>query len=237
MTVSAAVVEQAPSPGAGIGRLARQIVDAICQNSAIPRKEQTRQLALLEQALSMMQDAGQRIATLEDHIDHLESLSRTDFLTGIANRRGFHDRLRSVLSGADRHGDTGVVVLIDLDHFKDINDRHGHEAGDAVLRQVADTLRGNVRAGDFVARLGGDEFAVVLTHTGPAEGMYRARRLLAMLDQATVDYGNHCFRIEASVGAANYSAESDAKDLLHRADIAMYRQKRSKGLRYTRLAG
>ena len=145
MTVSAAVVEQAPSPGAGIGRLARQIVDAICQNPAIPRKEQT--------------------------------------------------------------------------------------------RQVADTLRGNVRAGDFVARLGGDEFAVVLTHTGPAEGMYRARRLLAMLDQATVDYGNHCFRIEASVGAANYSAESDAKDLLHRADIAMYRQKRSKGLRYTRLAG
>lgn len=234
MPATAVAVEAKPPFGSELGRLAHQIVDAICKNPDVPRKEQARQLALLEQALSTMKTAGSRISALEEHIDHLESLSRTDFLTGIANRRGFDEHIQSVLSDADRHGDTGVVVLIDLDHFKEINDRHGHEAGDAVLRHVAETLRQNIRASDFVARLGGDEFAVVLTHTGPAEGMYRARRLLAMLDQATVEHKDYRFRVEASVGAANYSAQSEARDLLHRADLAMYRQKRAKGLRFRR---
>ena len=237
MVLSKAAITKAPSPGTEISSLARQIIDAIRKNTSVSRQEQTRQLTLVEQALTIIQNSEKRIVDLEDHIDRLESISRTDFLTGIANRRGFDNHLHSVLADADRHGDTGVLVLIDLDHFKDINDTHGHEAGDMILRQVAKCLSTNVRLSDFVARLGGDEFAIVLSHTGPAEGIYRSRRLLTALEQITVKHEHHTLRIQASIGVANYNSTASAKNLLHRADIAMYRHKRSKGLRFTRLAG
>ena len=236
MTMAAAVLTEDRPFAPELGHLARQIVDAVCNNPSMSRTERTRQLALLERALNAVRGADCRIAALETHIEHLESLSRTDFLTGVANRRGLDDHVRRVVAAAHRHGDTGVLVLIDLDRFKDINDSFGHAAGDTVLKHVARVLGANVRASDFVARLGGDEFAVVLAHTGPAEGMCRARRLQATLTQSPVDVGQHSLRLEASFGSANYGIGTDESDLIRCADVAMYRQKRSRGLRYTRLA-
>ena len=236
MTAAAAEATEELGTGPQMGQLARQIVDAICGHPLLSPQEQKVHLQLIERALSAVSGAERRVAALRDHVEHLESLSRTDFLTGIANRRGFDEELRRILSAAHRHRDTGVLVLIDLDRFKAINDRYGHDAGDAVLRHVSEALCRNVRASDFVARLGGDEFAVILAHTGAAEGLYRARRLQSLLASTSTEYGDHCFRLDASFGGANYGTASDPADLLRRADLAMYRQKRSKGLRSIRLA-
>lgn len=95
-----------------------------------------------------------------------QRMSRTDALTGIANRRGFHESAQAEVARARRSGRPLTVVYIDLDNFKSINDRLGHEAGDELLRVVADTLRSNFRITDTVARLGGDEFGMLLPETG-----------------------------------------------------------------------
>ncbi len=240
MGVTSAV--RADQSGAGssdpdrIGILARQIVDAICRNPSLSRTEQTRQLALLERALTMVDGADERMAALEEHIDNLRSLARTDFLTAIPNRRALEERLRVVLQAASRYGDTGVLTLFDVDRFKDVNDRLGHAAGDEVLRVLAEVLMANVRSSDFVARLAGDQFAVLFAHTGSREGLYRARRLQSQLRETIVQLGHETMTIEASIGCANYDAGTGLPGLFQRASIALYRQKRSRGLRYSRLA-
>ena len=196
------------------------------------REEQARQLALLERALSIVAGAEGGVAAPQDHAGHSESPSRIDFLTGLANRRGLDEYIRRTLTDAERDGETGVLVLLDLDRFKAINSQHGHAAGDAVLRRVADVITANTRVSDFIARIGGDEFAVLLTHTGPREGMYRARRLHTLLNATVAEFGLHRFPLKASVGAASYGAGTDPAELMGRADLAMFRQQRSKGLRF-----
>lgn len=222
-----------PKLAAHVGLLARQIVESIRHHSNMSKEEQADQLRLLERAIDMMANAERKIENLETHIDHLESLSRTDFLTGIANRRGFDETLKRTLAAATRHGDTGVVVLADLVYFKEVNDRHGHDCGDAVLKAVAEVLGNNIRTTDFVARLGGDEFAVILAHTSPREGMYRAKRLQTLLRKSDCEHDRRVIPLQASFGSANYNAKTEFADVLRRADLAMYKDKRSKGLRYT----
>lgn len=225
-----------PDLAAQVGRLARKIIDSIRNHSNMSKQEQTEQLRLLERAIDLVANAERKIENLESHIDHLESLSRTDFLTGIANRRGFDETLERTLAAATRHGDTGVVVLADLDYFKEVNDRHGHECGDAVLKAVAEVLGNNIRTTDFIARLGGDEFAIILAHTSPREGMYRAKRLQTLLRQSDCEHERRVIPLQASFGSANYNDQTKVSDLLRRADLAMYKDKRSKGLRYTPIA-
>ena len=231
-----ATSDPAPALAAHMGQLAHRVVDAIRNHSTLSKKEQTEQLLLLERAIGLVANAERKIETLEHHIEHLESLSRTDFLTGIANRRGLDEQLQRTLAASRRQGDSGVFVLVDLDYFKEVNDRHGHDSGDAVLQKVAEVLCENVRTTDFVGRLGGDEFAVILAHTSPREGMYRAKRLRALLRQSEAEHKRRRFPLQASFGAANYGEKSEYSELIRRADLAMYKDKRSKGLRYTRVA-
>ena len=168
-------------PQAQVAKLARQIIDAIAKHPGLNKGEQTRQLALLERALTLTKRAEQRRAVTQQHAELLHSLARTDFLTGLPNRRALEEHAQGMLEAADRHGDSGVLVLFDIDHFKDVNDTFGPAAGDSVLRLVGELLAQNIRATDLVARLGADQFAALLAHTGPREGLYRARRLQAIL--------------------------------------------------------
>jgi len=223
-----------------MGILAGQIVNAICRHPTMSRAEQTRQLAAPERALSMVQGSEERMAVLEEHIGNLAStlapLARTDFLTAIANRRALEERLREVLQSANRHGDTGVLAIFDVDRFKEVNVRFGHGGGDEVLRAMAEVLVKNVRTTDFVARIAGDQFAVLLAHTSPREGVYRARRLQTQLRETVVDFDGETVAVEASIGCANYEVGTSLPGLFQRASLALYKQKRSRGLRYTRLA-
>jgi two-component system cell cycle response regulator len=143
--------------------------------------------------------AATRVKQLQDELRQraieLEEVSRTDHLTGLANRRHVEERLRSVLSAALRHGLPAAVLVIDVDHFKAINDQRGHAAGDEVLVHIASTLAATVRTEDVLGRWGGEEFIVVAADTARERAAVLAERLRAAVAAATpvtVSIGGAC---------------------------------------------
>ena len=158
--------------------------------------------------------------------DRLTELSQTDELTGLLNRRAFVDELKHRLSLLDREGRTGVLLYLDLDNFKPINDRFGHHVGDQVLRDVAEILQRESRSGDLVARLGGDEFAMWLDGAGLDGAEPKATRLVGAIQKVTDGNGLPPLGLNASVGVVVTSPNvARVDDLLVRADTAMYRAK------------
>lgn len=131
--------------------------------------------AALKLALVAMTEAEKRIERQQSRIEYLESLSVTEELTGLANRRGFRADLKKAFATASRDSGAGVVIMIDLDHFKQVNDTYGHAAGDALLVSAAEVLNNQVRGSDTVTHLGGDEFAVLMPGADPHSGKSRKR--------------------------------------------------------------
>jgi diguanylate cyclase (GGDEF)-like protein len=156
----------------------------------------------------------------------LAEMARFDQLTGLANRVLFRDYLIKTLARADRHHQLVAVMLLDLDRFKTINDTHGHEAGDLLLKQMAQRLKASVRESDLVARLGGDEFTVVMDGlSDPSVIASFAARLLEVIRQP-VRLGRSEVATSASIGISVYPTDVDNIDeLLASADAAMYRAK------------
>jgi two-component system cell cycle response regulator len=143
--------------------------------------------------------AATRMKQLQDELRQraieLEQVSRTDHLTGLANRRHVEEQLRSVLASALRHDHPAAVLVIDVDHFKSINDQRGHAAGDQVLIQIASTLAAAVRTEDILGRWGGEEFIVVAADTGCEAAAVLGERLRAAVAAAapvTVSIGGAC---------------------------------------------
>jgi len=171
--------------------------------------------------------AGVRIVALQKALletnSRLEELSLTDSLTRVPNRRAFDERLQAAYEHSRRYERSLSLVLLDIDHFKLINDQHGHDAGDHVLRTVADVIADNSRHSDFVARIGGEEFAVLLPETPLFEAMQFAEKLRCSIAVAPSATG----RVTASIGIANvpHSQIQTAADLFHAADQALYRAK------------
>ncbi|KFN41208.1 diguanylate cyclase domain-containing protein [Arenimonas oryziterrae] len=155
----------------------------------------------------------------------LEKLARFDSLTGIANRRQFDERLSSVLARSQRHHTPVVLLYVDIDHFKSINDSYGHSVGDGVMRQFATRLKACVRDGDLVARLGGDEFAVLIDDApSPEVGDVIASKLMLAM-QAPMRVEGVSLDVGASVGIAFYWDTPDAESLMAAADEALYSAK------------
>ena len=183
---------------------------------------------LVDQLILATVEAERRISEQQARISYLEGLSNSDELTGLLNRRGFHLALGAARARAQRHGETGLLVLCDLDRFKAINDRHGHLAGDSVLRSVAALLRKEIRRSDAVARIGGDEFAILMSDTRRSQAADRVLRLKARIRDLEVPWQARRLRASASFGAAAYNAGSNAEGLLFLADQALYADKRPK---------
>ena len=163
-----------------------------------------------------------------DAEDRMQRLASSDLLTGLANRTALHDAMATTLARAERDGHRMAVLMIDLDRFKPINDRHGHMIGDLVLKEVAHRLRRSLRAGELQARYGGDEFVVVIEETSdPANAQAVAQRIVHALGQPmTIDALS--LSIGASVGIARYPDDARSEDeLLRKADSALYRAKAS----------
>ncbi|KGM42040.1 hypothetical protein JY96_08715 [Aquabacterium sp. NJ1] len=158
----------------------------------------------------------------------LREQSTTDFLTGLPNRRAFFEAAEAELARARRHGFQLVLMLLDVDFFKKINDTAGHAAGDQALKAVAHTLKHSRRQGDLVARLGGEEFVVLLTHCEPDDGWRFAERLREALasQEIALGEGQPPLHLTVSVGLAASGTHGLALDtLLARADDAMYKAK------------
>jgi diguanylate cyclase (GGDEF)-like protein len=155
--------------------------------------------------------------------ERIEYLASHDSLTKLPNREMFNELLRHAIGAARRYQRRFAVLFIDLDRFKIINDSLGHDAGDMLLVEIADRLRGALRSSDVVARLGGDEFVVILEETAERDDVERiARNLLAVLGQSLQLSGHEC-HTTASIGIAMYPSDGgDVQALTKNADMAMY---------------
>jgi diguanylate cyclase (GGDEF)-like protein len=163
----------------------------------------------------------------DELIERLKSQSATDFLTGLANRRAFFDTAERELAGARRHGVPVVLMMLDIDHFKRLNDAHGHDSGDRALRAVAEAVRSRLRQDDLAARHGGEEFVLLLRHCDRADGLRFAERLREAIAEAPVRLPDgQTLQVTASIGLAASSDHGHGLDtLVTQADQAMYRAK------------
>jgi diguanylate cyclase (GGDEF)-like protein len=168
-----------------------------------------------------------RVRTLLDfkgYLDTCEEAAFTDHLTGLANRRRFERQLEREVTRTQRYGRPFCLLLLDIDHFKDVNDTHGHEAGDEAIRWLAKTLQAGTRGIDLAARIGGEEFAVLLTETNFDGGVDVAERLRQAIKQEEIPVVG---RITASFGVVEFPAcAQTGRELLMNADAAMYEAKR-----------
>jgi two-component system cell cycle response regulator len=156
-----------------------------------------------------------------------------DPLTGLFNRRLLEDRLSSELAAAKRHGRLVSVLMVDIDHFKAVNDAHGHLGGDEVLRMVARTLRATIRKEDFVARFGGEEFVVIARETGLDGARLLAERIRSAVARSRCVWQDEELRVTVSVGVAVSAPDAPLvpgeteRSLVDAADRALYRAKQS----------
>jgi two-component system cell cycle response regulator len=156
-----------------------------------------------------------------------------DALSDLANRGGLEKHLAAAWGSSQRHGAALSIAFIDIDAFKQINDRGGHEAGDRVIRAVADVLRLNARLTDHVGRWGGDEFMVVMPHNDAEAAALAMQRLRERVLEAGIEVPPGCPALTLSIGIATRHADDDSVHaLVKRADAEMYRRKRQRGLSY-----
>ncbi len=227
MVPSAANAADATLAVENAGPIGQMALDLIAALEDLPKASNGETVAKLTEMLSFAASAEQTLAEQRARIAQLESLSITDELTGLLNRRGFDAALDQAIARAKRHQETGLVCYVDLNFFKTINDTYGHQAGDLVLQRVARTLTRGTRTTDAVARLGGDEFAVLLVNANPLGGRGRILNLHRALNELDVEVApDTCVAVTASIGMAAYGPTSCRNAVLQRADEAMYRCKR-----------
>jgi len=167
------------------------------------------------------------LAVAQRRIIELEQAADIDVLLEVINRRGFERVLRRSAAYVRRYGTPAALVYLDLDYFKPLNDRYGHAVGDQMLQAVAKTLQRAVRESDVVARLGGDEFGVLLWNLSEIQAAAKARTLEAAVAATVVMHGDAPLSVGVSAGFAMLGPGDEPRDVISRADMAMYARKRA----------
>jgi len=188
-------------------------------------KAEAEQAAAIERAKQTIRQLKAELAEVRRRIAELQASAETDFLLGILNRRGFERELNRSIAYIKRYHASGAVIMLDVDRLKPINDTFGHAAGDEVLKAVAETLAGMVRASDVVGRLGGDEFAVLLWNLSETDARAKAQALEQAIDALRFSFGGQPVTAGASAGIAILSPQADTRRVLEEADSAMYVRK------------
>lgn len=179
--------------------------------------------------VAMVRDITERVVAEE----RLFAMATQDSLTGVRNRRYFLEGLENEVARCRRHGRSLSLLILDADYFKAVNDTFGHEAGDIVLKRLADTCRTNLREVDLVGRMGGEEFAIVMPDTDPETAHMAAERLRMLVAEQRIEYDGQSLQVTMSVGMSSLSGraleapmELVVETLMRRADKALYRAKK-----------
>jgi len=173
--------------------------------------------------LPLLSTVGFLLMCTERSQAELERAAHMDYLTGICNRRAIEDLARRAIAAARRHGMPMAIAIVDVDHFKRINDQHGHECGDQALVEAVRRLRESLRAEDLVGRLGGEEFVAVMPNTDGVAALAAAERVRAAFAETPMKIGGHEIAVTITAGVAVLTAEDQQfSHLLRRADRAMY---------------
>lgn len=159
--------------------------------------------------------------------DQLEKLSRTDMLTGIANRRYFFEQGQQLLQLSQRYSTELSLIMLDIDHFKAVNDQYGHQTGDVILKEIADILKQNCRTVDIVGRMGGEEFTIVLPETDLEAAAQLAERLRRLIRGSVFQSNGRPVQITASMGVSSvdHQHQISLEQLIDQADQALYQSK------------
>ena len=165
------------------------------------------------------------IARLQALVERLDGLAHLDVLVELPNRRGFMRQLEALITRVRRYGDKAAMLFVDIDGLKQINDSHGHQAGDEALIRVSQMLVSGVRGGDCVARLGGDEFGILLEHADEAVAVETASRLVERIARCGFSHDGTPLPLGVAVGIGQIGPDDDAETVMARADQAMYRKK------------
>ena len=216
-------VSKAASTRAGMPEQRRS--GSVEHAEAPPRRARAEAMQLAAEVARLERELVAARAQLAD----LTVRAEIDPLTEILNRRGFERALGRALAYVKRHGTSAALLYVDLDHFKRVNDRHGHAAGDAVLKAVAMLLVRHVRMCDLVARIGGDEFVLLLWNCSAAAAQAKAAALEAAIMRTTATHAGATMSVGASCGVALLLPLDRPADLLERADRAMYARKAARG--------
>jgi diguanylate cyclase (GGDEF)-like protein/hemerythrin-like metal-binding protein/PAS domain S-box-containing protein len=177
----------------------------------------------IDHARQALYDAEQVNVQLRQVLENMEQLASTDRLTGAWNRRRFEEAIEGEIHRFHRYGHPVSLLLLDIDHFKRVNDNYGHQEGDRVLKQVAETVFASIRKSDSLTRWGGEEFIVLMPNTGLSfAGVLSERIRAAIADQTIEPVG----QVTVSIGVAEFHPTSNQEDWLDRADRAMYTAKR-----------
>lgn len=155
----------------------------------------------------------------------LDRSSRSDCLTGLSNRRDMYDKLKTELSRSQRHSKTFALVMMDFDHFKQINDTYGHEVGDRVLMEAAQSVRDNLRQEDSCCRWGGEEFLLLFPETNQVTAVHISEKLRRLIAGISIDASGTEIRLTASLGVAIYQPGETIAECIKRADEALYEAK------------
>ncbi len=185
------------------------------------------QQVLIKRLRRQMAEQMEAMAHLEIRAEEYQKLSVLDPLTGLYNRRYAEKHLETEMARARRQGHPLTLVILDLNNFKEANDRYGHAAGDLVLQSFAERLKKTSRGSDLAVRLGGDEFLMVLPESRPEQ----LEHLLERLRGLEVEFRGEAIPVEFSVGWAGYEPGESPQELLERADQALYAEKRAQGVR------
>jgi diguanylate cyclase (GGDEF)-like protein len=180
----------------------------------------------LGRLLSEIDELRQEVGKLRAQLNEAEGLADRDVLTPLLNRRAFMRELTRSAAFAQRYATPAALIFFDLDGFKAVNDRFGHAAGDAALKEIARRLTAHVRESDIVGRIGGDEFAVILAQADEAAALAKGQSLKADIEREPIACGDWMAPLRLSFGVAAIEAGAAPEELLAAADRAMYRAKR-----------
>jgi diguanylate cyclase len=175
-----------------------------------------------EKLQARLADAESKIQTQAEELKTQQSEARTDSLTKLANRRAFDDCLEKNIARFRKDNRPLSLLLFDVDHFKKFNDQYGHQAGDEVLRQVANTLSKSAKATDLACRYGGEEFGLVMPNTSIAQARIAGERIREAIGKTTVNFDGRNLSVTASIGVAEISKGDDVARLVRRSDEAIY---------------